>query len=149
MSGDVCMETELTRWNDVPPSMATNDVFVVCCCLLWFVYVDRHGGVFPCVTVFVVCCVAALLCVLWTLDFGLCTVYCGCDAIQYDATRCDVMGYDPMGYDTVGRASVRLVGTGTLSVDVWCVGVGARTWRGCCSMISDGKYACVGSGNEW
>ncbi len=90
---------------------------------------------------------------LWTLDCVLCTVYCGCDAIQYDATRHhvmlrDAMGYDPMGYNTVGRASVRLVGTGTLSVDVWCVGVGARTWRGCWSMISVCKYACVGSVNE-
>ena len=43
---------------------------------------------------------------------------------------------------------VRLVGTGTLSVDVWCVGVGARTWRGCWSMISESKYACVGDVNE-
>jgi hypothetical protein len=30
LSVDVCMETELTRWNDEPPSMATNDVFVGC-----------------------------------------------------------------------------------------------------------------------
>ena len=43
---------------------------------------------------------------------------------------------------------MRLVGTGTLSVDVWCVGVGARTWRGCWSMISVCKYACVGDVNE-
>ena len=56
----MCMETELTRWNDVPPSMATNDVFVVCCGLLWFVCVDRLVGVFPCVTVFVVCYVVEL-----------------------------------------------------------------------------------------
>jgi hypothetical protein len=30
MSVDVCMETELTLWNDEPPSMATNDVVVGC-----------------------------------------------------------------------------------------------------------------------
>ena len=142
------METELTRWNDVPPWMATNDV---CCCLLWFVCVDRLVGVFHlCDGVCGLLCgglvVCTMDCVLYTVNR---VVWLRCDLIRCDATRCDGMGYDPMGNDTVGHASVRLVGTGTLSVDVWCVVVGARTWRGCWSMISASKYACVSSVNEW
>jgi hypothetical protein len=80
----------------------------------------------------------------------LLVVVCFCWSSRARILLCDgVFVCGVMGYDTLGRASVRLVGTGTLSVDVWCVGVGARTWRGCWSMISGSKYACVGSVNEW
>jgi hypothetical protein len=41
-SVDVCMETELTRWNDGNPWMATNDVVVGCCNIFcFFVFVVR------------------------------------------------------------------------------------------------------------
>ena len=78
--------TNLRRWLLMMLLLLLLLLLFVVCCWLWFVSVDGLVCVFPCVTVFVVCCVSALLCVL-------CTVYFGCDTMDCDAIRSDGIRY--------------------------------------------------------
>ena len=126
--------------------VVTNCCFCFCC--------SSRARVFRFVTVFVVGCVVWRPCCACTVNNFCFCFCCSSRARFFSFVTVFVVGcflWRPCCACTVAVAVavmrlvrlVRLVGTGTLSVDVWCVGVGARTWRGCWSMISGGKYACV------